>query len=152
NAKLPVRLKDRDERSLGRGFAHLKGLFDERAKKRRMSAFERDRELLRVTTTTSYEGFDSVDVVIEAVFEDLALKQSVLREVEARSGKNLIFASNTSSLPIGKIAEASRAPDRVIGMHYFSPVDKMPLLEIIVTERTAPSVTATAVELGKRQG
>jgi 3-hydroxyacyl-CoA dehydrogenase/enoyl-CoA hydratase/3-hydroxybutyryl-CoA epimerase len=152
NAKLPVRLKDRDERSLGRGFAHLKGLFDERAKKRRMSAFERDRELLRVTTTTSYEGFDSVDVVIEAVFEDLGLKQNVLREVEARSGKNLIFASNTSSLPIGKIAEVSRAPDRVIGMHYFSPVDKMPLLEIIVTERTAPSVTATAVELGKRQG
>jgi 3-hydroxyacyl-CoA dehydrogenase/enoyl-CoA hydratase/3-hydroxybutyryl-CoA epimerase len=131
---------------------HLRALFDDRAKKRRMSAFERDRELLRVTTTTSYEGFDAVDVVIEAVFEDLKLKQDVVREVEARAGKNLIFASNTSSLPITKIAEASRAPERVIGMHYFSPVEKMPLLEVVVTDKTAASVTATAVELGKKQG
>jgi 3-hydroxyacyl-CoA dehydrogenase/enoyl-CoA hydratase/3-hydroxybutyryl-CoA epimerase len=152
NAKLPVRLKDRDDKSLGRGMAHLRTLLDERAKKRRMPAFERDRELLRVTTTTTYDGFDAVDVVVEAVFEDLKLKQDVLKEVEAHGGKNVIFASNTSSLPITKIAEASRAPERVVGMHYFSPVDKMPLLEVVVTEQTAPSVTATAVELGKRQG
>jgi 3-hydroxyacyl-CoA dehydrogenase / enoyl-CoA hydratase / 3-hydroxybutyryl-CoA epimerase len=152
NAKLPVRLKDRDDKSLGRGVGHMRTLFDDRAKKRKMSAFERDRELLRVTTTTSYDGFDAVDVVIEAVFEDLKLKQDVLREVESHGGKNLIFASNTSSLPITKIAEASRAPERVVGMHYFSPVDKMPLLEVVVTEKTAASVTATAVELGKKQG
>ncbi|HVR19619.1 MAG TPA: fatty acid oxidation complex subunit alpha FadJ [Polyangiaceae bacterium] len=152
NAKLPVRLKDRDDKALGRGMAHVRSLIDDRAKKRRMSAFEKDRELLRVTTTTSYEGFDAVDVVIEAVFEDLTLKQNVLRETEESSGKSLIFASNTSSLPITKIAEGSRAPERVIGMHYFSPVEKMPLLEVIVTDKTAPSVTATAVELGKRQG
>ena len=152
NAKLPVRLKDRDDKSLGRGMGHMRTLFDDRAKKRKMSAFERDRELLRVTTTTSYDGFDAVDVVIEAVFEDLKLKQDVLREVESHGGKNLIFASNTSSLPITKIAEASRAPERVVGMHYFSPVDKMPLLEVVVTEKTAASVTATAVELGKKQG
>jgi len=152
NAKVPVRLKDRDDKSLGRGVGHLKALFDERGKKRRMSAFERDREFLRVTTTTSYDGFDAVDVVIEAVFEDLKLKQDVLREVESHGGKNMIFASNTSSLPISKIAEGSRAPERVVGMHYFSPVDKMPLLEVVVTDKTAASVTATAVELGKRQG
>jgi 3-hydroxyacyl-CoA dehydrogenase/enoyl-CoA hydratase/3-hydroxybutyryl-CoA epimerase len=152
NAKLPVRLKDRDDKSLGRGMVHLRALFDDRAKKRRMPAFERDRELLRVSTTTNYDGFDAVDVVIEAVFEDLKIKQDVVREVEGRGGKNLIFASNTSSLPITRIAEASRAPERIIGMHYFSPVEKMPLLEIVVTEKTAASVTATAVELGKRQG
>lgn len=152
NAKLPVRLKDRDERSLGRGLAHLGELVRERARTRRMSSFESDRERLRVTATTSYDGFDSLDVVIEAVFEDIALKQQVLRDVEARGGKNLIFASNTSSLPITKIAEAAAAPERVLGMHYFSPVNKMPLLEVVVTDRTAPWVTATAVELGKRQG
>lgn len=152
NAKLPVRLKDRDERSVGRGVAHVRELILERAKTRRLSTFDRDRELLRVTATTGYEGFEAVDVVIEAVFEDLAIKQQVLREVEAKGGKNLIFASNTSSLPITKIAEAAKAPERVIGMHYFSPVNKMPLLEVITTPKTAGWVIATAVELGKRQG
>jgi 3-hydroxyacyl-CoA dehydrogenase / enoyl-CoA hydratase / 3-hydroxybutyryl-CoA epimerase len=152
NAKLPVRLKDRDERSVGRGMAHLHELFVERARTRKMTNFERDREAARITPTTSYDGFDGLDVVIEAVFEDLALKQSVLADVLTHGGKNLIFASNTSSLPIGKIAEGSVAPERVIGMHYFSPVPKMPLLEIITTEQTAPWVTATAVELGKKQG
>jgi 3-hydroxyacyl-CoA dehydrogenase/enoyl-CoA hydratase/3-hydroxybutyryl-CoA epimerase len=152
HAKLPVRLKDRDERSLGRGLAHLGDLIRERARSRRMSSFDSERERLRVTATTSYEGFEALDVVIEAVFEDMALKQQVLRDVEARGGKNLIFASNTSSLPISKIAEAAAAPERVLGMHYFSPVNKMPLLEVVVTDRTAPWVIATAVELGKRQG
>ncbi|HTQ07291.1 MAG TPA: fatty acid oxidation complex subunit alpha FadJ [Polyangiaceae bacterium] len=152
NAKLSVRLKDRDERSLGRGMAHLAELVGERARTRRMSPFERDREAARVTPTTSYDGFDGLDVVIEAVFEDLALKRSVLADVLANGGKNLIFASNTSSLPITQIAEGSVAVDRVVGMHYFSPVQKMPLLEVVTTAQTAPWVTATAVELGKKQG
>jgi 3-hydroxyacyl-CoA dehydrogenase/enoyl-CoA hydratase/3-hydroxybutyryl-CoA epimerase len=152
NAKLPVRLKDRDERSLGHGMAHLSELFAERARSRRLSDFEREREAGRVTPATSYDGFDGLDLVIEAVFEDLTLKRGVLADVLANGGKNVIFASNTSSLPITKIAEGSVAPDRVLGMHYFSPVPKMPLLEVITTDQTAPSATATAVELGKKQG
>jgi 3-hydroxyacyl-CoA dehydrogenase/enoyl-CoA hydratase/3-hydroxybutyryl-CoA epimerase len=152
NAKLPVRLKDRDEKSLGKGIAHVRELVLERAKTRRMTAFDRDRELNRLTATTSYAGFGGVDVVIEAVFEDLALKQQIVRDVEAQGGERVIFASNTSSLPIGKIADAAARPELVVGMHYFSPVNKMPLLEVIVTPRTAPWVVATAVELGKRQG
>ncbi len=152
NAKLPVRLKDRDDASLSRGLSHVRELIVERARTRRLPAFDRDRELLRVTATTDYDGFEAVDVVIEAVFEDLSLKQQVLRDVESRGGKNLIFASNTSSLPIGSIAEAAQAPERVVGMHYFSPVNKMPLLEVIATPKTAPWVVATAVELGKKQG
>jgi 3-hydroxyacyl-CoA dehydrogenase/enoyl-CoA hydratase/3-hydroxybutyryl-CoA epimerase len=152
SAKLPVRLKDRDDRSLGRGLAYVREILDGRAKSRRMSAFERDREASRITGTTTYEGFEEVDVVIEAVFEDMELKHRVLREAMSHGNKNLIFASNTSSLPITKIAEAAQAPERVIGMHYFSPVHKMPLLEVIVTDKTAPWVTATAVELGKKQG
>jgi len=91
-------------------------------------------------------------VVIEAVFEDLTLKRAVLAEVEKHAGKNAIFASNTSSLPITQIAQGARRPEQVIGMHYFSPVHKMPLLEIVVSEATAPWVTATCVELGKLQG
>ncbi len=151
-AKLSVRLKDRDERSVGRGMAHLAELIGERARTRRMSNFERDREAARITPATNYDGFDGVDLVIEAVFEDLTLKRTVLAETLTNGGKNLIFASNTSSLPISRIAEGSVAPERVLGMHYFSPVPKMPLLEVITTEHTAPWVTATAVELGKKQG
>jgi 3-hydroxyacyl-CoA dehydrogenase/enoyl-CoA hydratase/3-hydroxybutyryl-CoA epimerase len=109
-------------------------------------------QLAIVTGTTGYDGVSGCEVVIEAVFEDLALKHKVLKDVEANTPKDTIFASNTSSIPISKIAEASSRPENVIGMHYFSPVDKMPLLEIIVTPKTANWVTATCVELGKKQG
>src|SRR6185437_2741122 len=96
--------------------------------------------------------FKHVDLVVEAVFEDLALKHKVLRETEEHLWPHAIFASNTSTIPITKIAEASKRPERVIGMHYFSPVDKMPLLEVITHPKTAPEVTATAVAEGKAQG
>jgi 3-hydroxyacyl-CoA dehydrogenase/enoyl-CoA hydratase/3-hydroxybutyryl-CoA epimerase len=92
-----------------------------------------------------------VDVLVEAVFEDLKLKQEMLRTFETLNPKG-IFATNTSSIPIGEIAAASGHPETVLGMHYFSPVNKMPLLEVIVTPRTADEATATAVALGKKQG
>ncbi|HEX3774561.1 MAG TPA: fatty acid oxidation complex subunit alpha FadJ [Polyangiaceae bacterium] len=151
-AKTDVRLKDRDEPALGKGLKYVRDIFDQRVKSRRLSPGERDLQMARVTATTDYGGFDGVDIVIEAVFEDLELKRGVLAEVEAHAGKRCIFASNTSSLPIANIAEGARRPEQVIGMHYFSPVHKMPLLEVIVSAVTAPQVTATCVELGKRQG
>jgi 3-hydroxyacyl-CoA dehydrogenase / enoyl-CoA hydratase / 3-hydroxybutyryl-CoA epimerase len=151
-AKIDVRLKDRDEAALGKGLKYVRDLVDERFKARRLTVTERDLLMAHVTATTDYLGIDSADVVIEAVFEDLELKRHVLAEVEGHANKRAIFASNTSSLPIAKIAEGARRPEQVIGMHYFSPVHKMPLLEIIVTDQTLPWVTATCVELGKRQG
>lgn len=147
-----VRLRDRDDAAVGRGLASVTGLYDERVKKRRMSRFERDRKLGFVTGTTEYSGFGSADLVVEAVFEDLDLKKKVVEEVEAVAPERAILASNTSSIPIAKIAEASKRPERVVGMHYFSPVHKMPLLEVITHEGTLPEVTATAVEVGKKQG
>ncbi|MGZ6225613.1 MAG: 3-hydroxyacyl-CoA dehydrogenase NAD-binding domain-containing protein, partial [Syntrophales bacterium] len=101
--------------------------------------------------TTDYRGFEKADLIIEAVFEDLELKRKILAETEAAIREDAIFASNTSSLPIGEIAARTRRPERVIGMHYFSPVPKMPLLEIIVTEKTADWVKATALDVGIRQ-
>ncbi len=150
-AKVDVRLKDRDEAALGRGLKAIRAILDERVTARRIDESARDLTMAHVTATTDYEGFEAVDLVIEAVFEDLVLKRQVLAETERCLGKNAIFASNTSSLPITQIAEGARRPEQVIGMHYFSPVHQMPLLEVVVTNDTAPWVTATCVELGKRQ-
>ena len=151
-AKLPVRLKDRDDKGLAAGMSYVAGILDARVKRKRMTPMERDVLLARVTPTSDYSGFREAELVVEAVFEDLALKHQMLKDIEQHGHAKAIFASNTSSLPIGKIARAAAHPERVIGMHYFSPVHKMPLLEIIVTPKTAPWVTATAVALGKQQG
>ncbi len=152
NSQLFVRLKDRDDAALTRGLRYVRQLLDERVERRRMTPGERDLTMYRITPTVGYDGFCSAEVVIEAVFEDLELKQQVLKEVEDSGHPEGIFASNTSSIPIAKIAEHAKHPERVVGMHYFSPVHKMPLLEVITTEKTADWVVATCVELGKRQG
>jgi 3-hydroxyacyl-CoA dehydrogenase/enoyl-CoA hydratase/3-hydroxybutyryl-CoA epimerase len=151
-AKIPVRLKDRDADGVLSGLRYIRGIIDGRVKRKKLTDREADTLMLQTTGTTTYEGFHDADVVIEAVFEDLSLKQQMVREVEEAGRDDVIFASNTSSLPISKIAEASKHAETVIGMHYFSPVHKMPLLEVIVTDQTADWVTATCVELGKRQG
>jgi 3-hydroxyacyl-CoA dehydrogenase/enoyl-CoA hydratase/3-hydroxybutyryl-CoA epimerase len=109
-------------------------------------------DMLLAGGTIDYSGFQDVDLVIEAVFEDIDVKHAVLREVEAVLPPRAIFASNTSTIPIARIAEASARPERVLGMHFFSPVHRMPLLEVIVTPRTAPQVTTTAVAYGRALG
>ena len=91
-------------------------------------------------------------LVIEAVFEDVDVKHQVIREVEAAAADDLIFASNTSTIPIARLAEASQRPENMIGMHFFSPVHKMPLIEIIKTEKTSDEALATTVEIGRRMG
>ena len=147
-----VLLKDQEIEPAAKGEQAIWEELDKKASKRIISSFERDRITGLVTPTDSYKGFENVDLVIEAVFEDLSLKQNIVKEVEEFVPEHCIFASNTSSLPISKIAEASQRPDQVVGMHYFSPVPKMPLLEIIKTDETADWVTATAREVGIQQG
>jgi 3-hydroxyacyl-CoA dehydrogenase/enoyl-CoA hydratase/3-hydroxybutyryl-CoA epimerase len=152
NGGYRVRLKDKDDPSLGRGVKYVADILDGRVKKKQMTRVERDKQLALLTTTTDYSGMKHADLVIEAVFEDLGVKHKVLEEVEANGREGVIFASNTSSIPITKIAAASKHPENVVGMHYFSPVHKMPLLEVIRTKATAPEVVATAVAVGKKQG
>ena len=149
---IAVRLKDRDGASLGRGVKYVTDILNERVKKRQLQPRDRMEKLARLSTTSDYSGMKHTDLVIEAVFEDLDLKKRVVAEVEASCKPGVIFASNTSSIPIGRIAEGAKHPENIVGMHYFSPVHKMPLLEVIRTETTADEVVATAVAVGKRQG
>ncbi len=150
--KYSVLLKDRDLESASKGEQVIWEDLNKKSEKRIITKFERDEIASRVTGVDSYAGFDGVDLVIEAVFEDLNLKHKIIKEVEEVTSDDTIFASNTSSLPISEIAKASSHPENVIGMHYFSPVQKMPLLELITTEQTADWVTATAYEVGVKQG
>jgi 3-hydroxyacyl-CoA dehydrogenase/enoyl-CoA hydratase/3-hydroxybutyryl-CoA epimerase len=150
-AGIPVRLKDQDDAALGRGFKQIASLFDEKVKRKRLSWREREDKLALITGTTDYTGFRRAGVVIEAVFEDLKVKQAMVRDVE-REAADAIFASNTSSIPIGLIAEGASRPDKVVGMHFFSPVQKMPLLEVVRGRSTGPEAVATAVALGKKIG
>jgi 3-hydroxyacyl-CoA dehydrogenase / enoyl-CoA hydratase / 3-hydroxybutyryl-CoA epimerase len=147
-----VRLKDADHARVGRGLAAVRSVLKDRLTKKQITRQQFDDQLILAGGTVDYSGFADVDLVIEAVFEDLQVKQTVVREVESLLNERAIVASNTSTIPIARIAEASARPDRVVGMHFFSPVHKMPLLEVIVTPRTANEVTATAVSYGKELG
>ena len=150
-AGLTVRLKDKDDAGLLRGFQQIRGLLDEGVKRKRLTRRERDAKLALLTGATDFSGLQRAEVVVEAVFEDLKLKQQTVREVE-EAAPEAVFASNTSSIPIAKIAEGAKNPERVIGMHFFSPVNKMPLLEVIRGPKTSAQTVATTVALGKRMG
>ena len=147
-----VRLKDTDTARVGKGLAAVRDVVKERYTKRQITRQQLDDMMALTGGTTEYTGFGNVDLVIEAVFEDIDLKHRVLREVEPLMPEDAIYASNTSTIPIGRIAEAATRPEQVLGMHFFSPVHKMPLLEIIVTPRTTKEATVTAVAYGKQLG
>lgn len=145
-----VRVKDISEETLGGTYRYLDRYLSKKVKRKHYREFDRAVRMGRVTATTDYTGFSNTAIAIEAVFEDMALKHRVLAEVEANFGPDTIFASNTSSLPIAEIAKGAKRPELVIGMHFFSPVEKMPLVEVITHEGTADWVTATTVELAKK--
>ncbi len=148
----PVVLKDVSEEGLSRAAKGLRKGLDRRVRSGALTRLERDRQWYGLRPTTRPEDLAGCDLVVEAVFEDLALKRKVLAETEEIIGPEAVFASNTSALPIREIAASAKVPERVVGMHYFSPVPKMPLLEVVVAEKTAPWAAATARAFGVAQG
>jgi len=149
---LHVWLKDQELENAMKGESSIRENLNKKVGKHIISEFERDETMSLVHPTESYDGFEDIDLVIEAVFEDLDLKRSIVKEIEDVCHENTIFASNTSSLPISDIAKNAKRPENIVGMHYFSPVQKMPLLEIVKTAQTADWVVATAFDVGLRQG
>ena len=148
----PVVLRDLSDETLAAGARAIDEGLVKQVRSAAISRVEADRRRSWLELTTEVEALEGSDLVVEAVFEDLELKRRVLAEVEERVPANAVFASNTSALPIGRIAAGAKHPERVLGMHYFSPVPRMPLLEIVTTESTAPWATATAHAFGRAQG
>ena len=141
-AGIEVVLLDTTAEAAERGKGYSRELLDKAVKKGRSTPEKRDALLARITATTDFAALAGCDLVIEAVFEDRAIKAGVTKKAEAVIGPQAVFASNTSTLPITGLAEASSRPANFIGLHFFSPVDKMPLVEIIVGQATSPETLA----------
>ncbi|GAA4820088.1 crotonase [Marinicella pacifica] len=147
-----VILKDISAEGIASALKTIWDDFTKLVRKKAMTAVDRDRLMANIETTLDDDAICEADLIIEAVFEDLGLKQKILADTEKRCKKSTIFATNTSSLPLADITKNSSNPNNVVGMHYFSPVPKMPLLEVIVTDKTAKKARQMAINVGVKQG
>lgn len=143
---MEVVLLDTAQESADKGKSYSEGLLKKRVSRGKMAQEKADATLARILATTDYNDLKGCDLVIEAVFEDRTIKADVTAKAEAVLGDDAIFASNTSTLPITGLAEASKRPEQFIGLHFFSPVDKMPLVEIIMGEKTSQHTLAWALD------
>lgn len=146
NAGIEVVLIDAEQASAERGKAHAAGILDKGMQRKKVTAEKKEQVLARILPTTDYAALAGCDLVIEAVFEDPGVKAEVTAKAEAVIGKGAVFATNTSTLPITSLAKASSRPDDFIGIHFFSPVDKMALVEIIKGKGTGDRAVAKALD------
>lgn len=151
-ANVPVRIKDINENGIAGAIKYSYDILNKKVKKRFMLKSQMQKQLSNITGCLDYSAYKSLDIVVEAVFEDLGLKQKMVADIEANCNENTIFASNTSSIPIADISANAKRPENVVGLHYFSPVDKMPLAEVIPHAATSDETISTTVEFAKRQG
>jgi len=145
-AGIPVVLIDRDQEAADKGKAHSEKLMDGLIKKGRATAEDKEKLLSLITATADYGQLDGADLVVEAVFEDSEIKKGVTEKSEAVIPDGSTFASNTSTIPISSLAKNSKRPEQFIGIHFFSPVDKMMLVEIIMGEKTGDAALAVAID------
>jgi len=152
NQDIPVRLKDIKWSFIEQAYQTAGDIFQERVKRRRLSKIEKGLKMGRLTSTLSLDGFEHSDIIVEAVPEDMALKKQVFADLESVVSSQTILASNTSALSISEMASDLKHPERFIGMHFFSPVHKMPLVEVIRGEKTNDETVYQVVTLAKRCG
>jgi 3-hydroxyacyl-CoA dehydrogenase/enoyl-CoA hydratase/3-hydroxybutyryl-CoA epimerase len=149
---IEARLKDINTDALARGFVAAQDILGKLLKKRKINKYDYQRKMDLISGTTDYSGFKLVDVVIEAIVEDMKIKQKVIAEVAGQCRPDCIIATNTSSLSVTEMAKAHPHPENFVGMHFFNPVHKMPLVEVIRGEKTSSEATATIFELSKKLG
>ncbi|MBS1829625.1 MAG: enoyl-CoA hydratase/isomerase family protein [Acidobacteria bacterium] len=152
NAGIPVVLKETSQAALDKGVATIRKNYANSVAKGRFSQETMDRRMALITPTLSYDGFADADIIVEAVFEGMALKKEIFAEVDAIAKSDCILASNTSTLSIDEIASATKRPHMVIGHHFFSPANVMRLLEIVRGKSTSKEVIATSMALAKTLG
>jgi 3-hydroxyacyl-CoA dehydrogenase/enoyl-CoA hydratase/3-hydroxybutyryl-CoA epimerase len=145
-AGIEVVLIDRDQEAADKGKAHSQKLATDQVNRGRATAADRDALLARITPTPDYAGLKDCDLIIEAVFEDRKIKEEVIAKAQAVIGKETIFGSNTSTLPITSLAASFKDPRRFVGIHFFSPVDRMMLVEIILGKKTGDAALAVALD------
>lgn len=152
NQDIDVRLKVRSTNSAGKAIAKIRKIYEGIKKRRRLTEREVALKMDKITFTTEYVGFESSDFLLEAVSEEKALKQKVYADFEKVLSTDAIIASNTSSISISDLAEKLEHPERFVGMHFFNPVNRMPLVEIIAGEKSNEETIATVVKLSKKMG
>ncbi|HEY0370956.1 MAG TPA: 3-hydroxyacyl-CoA dehydrogenase NAD-binding domain-containing protein, partial [Thermoanaerobaculia bacterium] len=147
-----VRMRDINWKAIGGGMKAAARVWKRKVDRRRMTRGEMARKLARITGTTDWSGFQRADVVIEAVVESIPIKRQVLAEFEALAKPDAIFATNTSTIPITQIAAEAKRPENVVGMHFFNPVDRMPLVEVIRGAKTSDVAMVTTAALARKLG
>lgn len=147
-----VRMKDISWDIVGKGIGFVLGYFKKGLKAKKITRFELDRRFQFISGTIDYSGFEHSQIVIEAATENLDLKKKIFQEIEANVKPDAIIASNTSSLTITEMSEGMKHPERFIGLHFFNPVNKMPLVEVVAGKTSTPEAIATAVSFCKKLG
>jgi len=150
---LPVRLKDIAWDAAAKGLSTAAGMFKAAVDRRKMTRSQMSLAVHRIMATTGFDGFSAkLDLVIEAVVENTEVKKKVLQEIESHVGSETLICSNTSSLSISEMATALEHPERFVGLHFFNPVNRMPLIEVIPGSKTSPQTVVAAVALARRLG
>lgn len=150
--ELSVRLKDLNREALGLGLRQARAVFERRRKKKRMTAWRLQQSMGRITPTLDWSGFAAADLVIEAIVEDMEIKKTLLQEIEPVLTPGCVVASNTSTLSISEMQSVLSHPERFAGLHFFNPVHKMPLVEVIRGAKTSDQTVARLMRLAQRLG